>query len=345
MTLNFYGNPMMNDDPLSKMDEVAGLHTFANQVAEIGSNLLALLVVWSMYRVGNATVGAVSALMFVYSTLYHACQTADICLRMNLVITTMMDHVTAPTTAALVLMIAVMISTVTSMKRRHRLLLKQLVESDPRYQRVPFEPQIHGLSSPLQLDLFSPSTTTTTIATLMLGDIDEKAMPHDGWDRYKPHPDTSYYYTYLYKEENMMHDAWSVTVVIVLIVVAFNATLVHPFSTQSFLITIGFALAVVFFKVVVLDDGQTDLSLDTVSVPDVVIGVMLIAIGLVFFLLDSYFYYAIFHPLWHVFSFIGMFFYGMGVSKASPNFYSPFERIKRAFVRKRTSKQQAPSSQ
>lgn len=304
----------MNDDPMSLMSSTTTSST-ALQLFQVLTNLVGIAVVWAMYRVDNATMGAIAAIATLYSILYHLCKSADICLKMNLVITTMMDHTTAPTLAGIVLLVAVMMTSAETVMRRHRVVLEKLERSDHRYGRKPAEPQIRGLSLSTRQQPLSIMTHTDLFGDVANKEVELAPLASGA--------DTSYYYQYLYKEEYMIHDAWSVTVVLCLIFVAFNSVLVHPSSMQAFLIVIAFALAAVFFKVVVLDDGHTELTRDTLSLVDVVVGIVLIAVGLIFFVLDTWYYYDVLHPFWHLFSFTGMFFYGMGVSKLSPNFYSP----------------------
>jgi hypothetical protein len=328
----FPGNPLMNDDPMAMLSSSTTTSSVALQLFQVLSNLVGIAVVWAMYRVDNATMGAIAAIATLYSILYHLCKSANICLKMNLVITTMMDHATAPTLAGIVLLVAVMMTSAETVMRRHRVVLEKLERSDHRYGRTPTEPQIRGLSlstrqqKPLSImthtDLFGDATKNGDDREVELVPLAPEAERRVGIT-----PDNSYYYQYLYKEEYMIHDAWSVTVVLCLIFVAFNSVLVHPSSMQAFLIVIAFALSAVFFKVVVLDDGHTELTRDTLSLVDVVVGIVLIAVGLIFFVLDTWYYYDVLHPFWHLFSFTGMFFYGMGVSKLSPNFYSPSLRI------------------
>ena len=307
MALPFYGNPLMNEDPLSKAAELMSLRVWYKQLPLIGTNFLGVLAMYAMYRVGNATFGVSIAVATLYSVLYHVCQTTGVCFHANLVITTMMDHITAPSMAGIIMVVSVTPITAKMLLVTHQHLeekLRKMAATQPHTA-------LYGE------DDNEPNTVVDLTGT------EQEARRR------------SYYYQELYREENTVRDAWSATIVYCYIFVAVNATLAHPFSMQSFLIVIAFGLGVVFFKVVVIDDGQISHNAESVSVPDVLIGIALVSVSLIFFVLDSWFYYWIFHSLWHAFSFTGVYFYGMGLSKGLPNFYSPYEQCRAWLTRNR----------
>lgn len=126
-----------------------------------------------------------------------------------------------------------------------------------------------------------------------------------------------------YGESNELYDTWSATITYTYIFVVILATFAHPFSMQNFIIVIAFGLAAVFFKIVVIDEGNPRQIEKRVSVADLVAGVLLIAVSLVFFVLDSYVCYWFLHTLWHVLSFVGVYFFCAGLARNTPTFYSP----------------------
>lgn len=116
--------------------------------------------------------------------------------------------------------------------------------------------------------------------------------------------------------------AWWVSLTIAYIFVVIFAVSSHPFSLQAFIVIIAFGLAAVFFRIVVLEGGDARDFAERLSVPDLVVGVILFAISLVFFMLDGYMYW-LFHSLWHTLSGIGLFFYICGLSAHTLDFISP----------------------
>jgi predicted membrane channel-forming protein YqfA (hemolysin III family) len=143
--------------------------------------------------------------------------------------------------------------------------------------------------------------------------------------------DKSYYYTNIYKEENSVYDAWSAAIVYLYLFVVVAATTAHPFSMQSFLIVIAFGMAVILMKIVVIDEGCPEPVLERLSIPDLVTGLVLVAVGLLFFVLDSWMLYQYFHSLWHFFSALGIYFYAAGITKNTPLHHSPFNNMVERF--------------
>src|SRR6202012_3613813 len=81
-------------------------------------------------------------------------------------------------------------------------------------------------------------------------------------------------------------EAWTASVVYVYFFVVVLATLSHNFSIQSFIIALAFGLAAVVFKILVLDEGDPRDLRERLSLPDLIVGVVLLAVGIVFFVLD-----------------------------------------------------------
>lgn len=117
--------------------------------------------------------------------------------------------------------------------------------------------------------------------------------------------------------------AWSISITYVYIFVIILATMTHNFSMQAFIIAIAFGLVAVFFKLVILEEGNPRDLPERLSLPDLVVGIVLIGLSLVFFILDSYFIYWLMHSLWHALSGIGAAFYIAGLSAHTPDFISP----------------------
>lgn len=136
----------------------------------------------------------------------------------------------------------------------------------------------------------------------------------------------TYYSTgYSHMEQNDLSNAWGVYIAYTSIFVAVIAALAHPFSMQAFVIAIVFGLCAVFFKQIVIDEGQTTDLEYRVSMPDLVFGVILIALCLLFYMLDVYWEYGITHTLWHVLSYMGAYFLVIGLSRHVDNWYSPLD--------------------
>ena len=304
MARPFYGNPYMNEDPLTRAIDNQTFPWYA-ALCLIVTNLPGLLGTVYLCYVGNTIFGVSIGVAFFYSLLYHACQTLAICIGMNLVRYTIMDHITAPSMLAMFFVFTVAVRYIESTRKKQQQQQPQTVQLEHVY----FLGDSHidsSKSSTAAAD--HPSETTVSIFKTI--------------DREK-----SYYATSVSREEYTVHDTWSATVVYCYIFVAVNATLAHPFSMQSFLIVVAFGIGVLFFKVIVIDDGHIAHNTETVSLPDVIVGIALIVVSLVCFFLDAWVYW-VFHSIWHALSFTGVFFYGMGLCKGLPNYFSPYEWVR-----------------
>ena len=101
---------------------------------------------------------------------------------------------------------------------------------------------------------------------------------------------------------------------------------------QAFIIDILFGLSLIFLKIVVIDEGRPTNMMQRVSAPDLIVGIILLTISLIFYVSDTWYYYWILHSLWHLFSFIGAYFFLIGLSKNTKFWYSPCHEIKRSFL-------------
>ncbi len=137
-----------------------------------------------------------------------------------------------------------------------------------------------------------------------------------------------------YQAANELYDAWTATITYSYLFVVVLATFAHPFSMQNFIIIIAFGLAAIFFKIVVIDEGNPRQIEKRLSLQDLVVGVLLIGVSLIFFVLDSYICYAYLHTMWHVLSFVGVYFFCAGLSRNTPTFYSPTQLMRDWFRRR-----------
>ena len=140
---------------------------------------------------------------------------------------------------------------------------------------------------------------------------------------------TYYAVGYSHMEQNDLSDAWGIYIPYISIFIVFIAALAHPFSMQAFVIAIVFGLCAIFFKLVVIDEGDPVDMYHRLSVPDFVLGLVLMVLCLVFYMLDVYWQYGITHALWHILSFLGAYFLVIGLSKHVDNWYSPLSHCYR----------------
>jgi hypothetical protein len=152
-----------------------------------------------------------------------------------------------------------------------------------------------------------------------------------------------------YVEDVRRNYKWTNAITYTYLFVVILSTVCHPFSMQNNLIVLSVGMAIVFIKLTVIDNGDPESFLARISLPDLIVGLVLIAIALVYFVLDGYIYYWQFHSLWHAFSSVGIYFYAAGITKDLLFSYSPtlifWEKVCCASRKKRAKMRQFdPSS-
>lgn len=132
----------------------------------------------------------------------------------------------------------------------------------------------------------------------------------------------------LFARDAALNYKWTAGITWAYVIVTFLSTMCHPYSMQNFLIVIAFGMCVILFKIAIIDNGNPENIQRRISLPDFITGLVLIAISLVYFVLDGFFYYWQFHSLWHLFSYLGVYFYAAGITKGLPGAYSPCGRLR-----------------
>ena len=113
----------------------------------------------------------------------------------------------------------------------------------------------------------------------------------------------------------MIYDWQSECFVLIYIYVIFLTINALPLTTQSFVIIVVFGLLCALFKIVILEEGDPSYLKNRFHLPSLITGIVLIVISLIFYFIDGYMLYWLFHSFWHDFSFIGFLFYIIGISK------------------------------
>lgn len=172
----------------------------------------------------------------------------------------------------------------------------------------------------------------------VLHHTDKNGYHHNPWYNSKYERETGYtqedvdliesrkvYYNtgYSKQEPNTLSNAWDVYTLITSFYIVLLAVIAHPFGMQAFVIAITFGLLLLLVKVTIIDEGIPLNMYHRIYIPDLVIGLIMVLISLVFYMLDIYWEYGITHSLWHIFSFLGIYFMIIGLSKNVDGWYSP----------------------
>lgn len=115
-------------------------------------------------------------------------------------------------------------------------------------------------------------------------------------------------------DDRMLYDWFGVVTLYSYIFVIILVTTALPLTTQSFVLIIIFGVILSMIKIVVFEEGNPVYLHGRFYFPALIFGIILVIISLVFYFIDSYVSYEIFHSLWHVFSNIGLLFVLIGVS-------------------------------
>jgi len=281
-----------NDDPTAKIAELREHWYIA--VALIASNLPYCFAIQYFYRVGLIREMVSVAVGFIFSVLYHTCQTTGYCDHLGLERWTVLDHISA---ASIVSMLAIaFVDSHNIEKLLEKLRLLQVKEPPQPYDHVS--------------------------QVLDLGGVDVEAVR------------TNY--------------RWTNGIVYCYLFVVILSSFSHPYSMQNNLIVMSVGMVMVLIKLSVIDNGNVDGLLARISVPDLVVGIILYAIGMIYFILDGWIYYWQFHSLWHTFSSMGTYFYAAGISKDLLFAYSPVaifqEKVGCASRKKRANMRIDPTS-
>jgi hypothetical protein len=259
------------------------------------SNLFAIFPIIYAYIMGYYLWGTSIFVAMLVSMGYHLCQTTDFCIfGMNLNTWQETDHITAATILAMSILI---------------LFLYRPIKNKNKYG------EDNGIISNKYGNL-SPDQKLSFDKNLRLRDKTKICFNCRGVDPI------------------MIYDWQSEVIVFIyifVIVITINAL---PLTTQSFLIVIIFGLLYALLKIVVFEEGDPSYLKERFHLPSLIIGIVFIIISLIFYFIDGYILYWLFHPLWHLFSFIGFLFFVIGISKDLDGWFN-FNDILR-FLLKRT---------
>lgn len=317
-----------SDNPVSEAIDLESLNTWYYALLLIGSNFFGAPLIIYCHKRFFFLLSVAAFVSVIFSLLYHTCQTTRVCFGLHLSTLTLADHISA---GAFMMMLILFVLNLRDIKQ---------MKNDTRKRALKYR----LLAPPVKK---SEESVTTTISSYhanfdkFLNPVKYKAVNVTWQDSsYEAETDLTYeqvvevesrkiYYNYGYSngEPNDLYDAWSVYIMYTSIFIVIMACLAHPFSMEAFVIAICFGLAAIFFKIVIIDEGIPVGFYHRISLPELLLGVFLMAISLVFYILDCYWEYGYMHSLWHVCSYLGAYFIVIGLSKNTENWYSPLNYI------------------
>jgi len=116
----------------------------------------------------------------------------------------------------------------------------------------------------------------------------------------------------------MIYDWQSVVVSYVYIFIIIIAIEALPLTLQSFVIIIVFGILLVGLKIALIEEGNPTHLFDRYHAILLSVGIGLLILSLVFYFIDGFMSYPIFHTLWHILSFTSFAFVVVGISRNLP---------------------------
>lgn len=308
--LNFK-NEFNNDDPLAKLEELQALKTVGAALLLVLGNLAGIATFLYARLIGSYFLSYSILASVVVSFFYHLCQTTNECFQFPLTKWVATDHFTATVMMGLVLLSIFNVRTVCQLIHKRR-VIRTVEEVEP----------------------VTPCARKAEAACVIIDQLSREPE----YDRTVFEPDLcgcgqemANHFAYGRVEENLIYDEWSSAsafVVVTTTVVAVNA---HPFSYAAFNIVIGVCGIAAYLYVCLLQEGEPKNFEGRISWPELIISVVLSAIGLVAYVLDSYVEYMWLHSVWHVAIYLGLMFWLAGTMK-SVNGWVPLYAPCRNFV-------------
>ena len=308
-----FRDALNNDNPVSDDLNLHELNTWYYALILIGSNLFGAPLIIYCHRHAFFLLAAATFFAVVVSLLYHTCQTTGVCFGFSLSVLTLADHITAP---SFMMMLILFIINTKSSKQIRQEVRRLYVQEIPRPIIIDLQPQQYRAPSLAYESKYDSATT------LSEGEIDEAESQK-----------TYHHIGYSHITSNDENNAWGVYIMYSSLFVVILAALAHNFSLQAFIIAFVYGLAAIFFKHIIIDEGHSIGMYERVSLPDLIAGVLCLALSLVFYMLDIYVAYAITHSLWHVLSFTGCYLMVVGLSRHCDYWYSPIDYCYRRLLK------------
>lgn len=287
--------------------DVASLQVWWKAIILVFSNLAAIPAIIVGFKLGQYLFSSAIFVSMLISMAYHLCQTTEYCLfGMTLDDWQKTDHTSAGTLLAFVIILFYI-----------------------------YRPKIHVHYKIKDYHYLNDITIDNHYNNHHHHNNDNKKQHHLGP---RPHLD---YDDNLNKSDKkkicfkcrginpqMLYDWQSVVLVyfyIFLIIVTINAI---PLTTQSFLIIINFGVIIALLKILVIEEGDPKYLNHRFHRSSLITGIVLVVISLIFYFIDGYLDYWLFHSLWHLFSYIGFLFIILGTSYDIDGWFSFVDILK-----------------
>lgn len=354
---------MNNDNPVSDDLNLGDLRVWYLSLFLITSNLPGIKLLVYSHKLCEYVLAGGTFIAVFCSLLYHICQTTDQCFGMNLPLLTLLDHISAPVFMVTLILFFINNSSARQNRRRARIHAAQYDNNNTSLGPIEvvstekhlFDNNNNNGARPStlldhhrQIDRFLSNGNPQPFNTKTIVPVNNTSIePREPWydesfeqsnyltdEQFEDIEGSKMYYNQGFSmgAPNTLSTAWDVYILLASIFVAIIAALAHPFSMQAFIILILFNMATIFFKIAVIEQGVPVNMYGRLYLPDLLLGILMIAVSLVFYILDCFWAYAYTHSLWHILSFLGAYFVVVGLSRNVEGWYSPTYNAYRAVM-------------
>ncbi len=294
-----FNNEFNNDNPLHDLDQLASLNTVSAAILLVLGNLAGIATFLYARLIGSFFLAYSILASVIVSFFYHLCQTTHECFQFPLTRWISSDHFTATSMMGLVLLSIFNVRTVCQLinKRRHI----RIVQERTATLGVP------------------PCTQKRRRVCDIIDELAQQPL----YEPFVPEPDLCEcgqemvrHLLYDSIEENLIYDEWTSACAIIVITVTTVAVYAHPYSYAAFNIVIATCITLAFWYIVFIKEGEPENFAGRISWPELIISIILSALGLAAYVLDSYVEYMWLHSVWHVAIYLGIMFFLAGTMKS-----------------------------
>jgi hypothetical protein len=278
--------------------DVASLHVWWKALLLIISNLAAIPAIAVSIVLGfYVWAYAIFISMFV-SIFYHLCQTTDYCIfEMPLDSWQRIDHITA----SFMLAMSILLFYIYRPGKKTKALTKQIKTKNLNY-------------NDFLLDMVEPDKKKRK----------KKLGPKDNLyfdDSLSSKDKNKICFGCRGLNPHMVFDWQSIFLIFTYIFVIIITIQAIPLTTQSFLIILIFGIIFSLVKIFIIEEGNPEYLHNRFHFPNLIAGTVLVIFGLIFYFIDAYIEYWLFHSFWHFFVYIGVLYVFIGTTYDIPGWF------------------------
>lgn len=302
-----------DDDPLANVAELATLNNWYSALFLYFGNFAGLWTFWIALTVGCYVLAYIILVSLIISSFYHLCQTAGYCFQFLFTQHVRTDHFTAT------LLLGLYINTIVNVRTTCQLIKTPTILSIAPCISLPVIKITPLLCDDDILDI-------TDLPLVARAPVVYQASVLDV-DRCDCGHEMQKHFTRNEIAINDVYDSWSAGSTIAIIVITYLAVEAHLYSYAAFHIVIAACFSLAFVKIALIEEGEPSNFHGRISWPELIISLILTAIGLAAYVTDAYIEYMILHSIWHIFIYIGLGFNLIGLTK-SVNGWRPLWKYK-----------------